>query len=114
MLSKTNLFALIVGAALSTSALAVPFKAIEKNTFNGNWPFSADEVQLRCLDDSPYVMNFDDNKTYALTGSAKIKGKSFGALPIENSKFWIDDKHSPGMKVSLGDVINAALDLCGK
>ncbi|HBR3209718.1 TPA: DUF2511 domain-containing protein [Klebsiella pneumoniae] len=114
MLSKTNLLALIVGALLSTSALAVPFKAIEKNTFGGNWPFSADEVQLQCLDGNPYVMNFDDNKIYALTGSAKVKGKSFGALPLDNSKFWLDDKKSPGMKVGLGDVIEAALDLCGK
>ncbi|TXE42460.1 DUF2511 domain-containing protein [Serratia marcescens] len=115
MLNKARLLPLLIGALLSTSAIAVPFKAIEKDEFNGKWPFSTDEAQLQCLDGNPYVMNFDDNKTYALTGAAAVKGKSFGALLLEpNNKFWVDDKSTPGLKVGLSDVINAALDLCGK
>lgn len=114
MISKPILFALTIGVLLSASALAVPLKAIEKNSFNGRWPFSADEVQLQCLNGNPYVMNFDDNKTYALTGAAEVKGKSFGALSLYNSKFWLDDKESPGLKIDLSDVIDAALDLCSK
>ncbi|HIF6611866.1 DUF2511 domain-containing protein [Serratia marcescens] len=115
MFNKTRLLPFLIGALLSTSAIAVPFKAIEKDDFSGQWPFSTDEAQLQCLDGNPFVMNFDDNKTYALTGSAAVKGKSFGALLLEpDNKFWVDDKNSPGLKVSLSDVISAALDLCGK
>ncbi len=101
--------------ALSTSALAVPFQAIDKETFKGIWPFASDEVQLQCLDGAAYVMNFDDNQLYALTGLAQTKGKSMGALPLDpKTKIWLDNPEAPGLKMSLGDVTSAALALCGK
>ena len=108
--------ALLAALALSSaSAFAVPFKAIDSDSFNGSWPFSTKEVQLQCLDGHAYVMNFDDNKIYALTSAARVKGKSFGALTLEeNNKFWLDDKGAPGLKKSLGDVTSAALELCNK
>ncbi|ELV7639702.1 TPA: DUF2511 domain-containing protein [Escherichia coli] len=99
----------------SFSAVAMPFKTIERESFNGEWPFNTDEVQLQCLDGNPYVMNFDDNKLYALTGLARIKGKTFGALPLDNNNpFWLDNDAAPGLKKSLGDVTKAAFDLCDK
>lgn len=99
----------------SFSAVAMPFKTIERESFNGVWPFNTDEVQLQCLDGNPYVMNFDDNKLYALTGLARIKGKTFGALPLDNNNpFWLDNDAAQGLKKSLGDVTKAAFDLCDK
>ena len=82
---KTQICLLGVLTLMSTSAFAIPFKGIERSSFNGTWPFSSNEVQLQCLDNNVYVMNFDDNKLYALTGAARVKGKSFGALPLEAS-----------------------------
>ncbi|WP_233594573.1 DUF2511 domain-containing protein [Citrobacter freundii] len=112
---KTQICLLGVLTLMSTSTFAIPFKGIERSSFNGTWPFSSNEVQLQCLDNNVYVMNFDDNKLYALSGAARVKGKSFGALPLEASdKFWLDDKSSPGLKVSLSDVTNAAFELCDK
>ncbi|EKR6940738.1 DUF2511 domain-containing protein [Escherichia coli] len=99
----------------SFSAVAMPFKNIERESFNGVWPFNTDEVQLQCLDGNPYVMNFDDNKLYALTGLARIKGKTFGALPLDNNNpFGLDNDAAPGLKKNLGDVTKAAFDLCDK
>lgn len=96
-----------------TGCLEIQGASLE--SFNGVWPFNTDEVQLQCLDGNPYVMNFDDNKLYALTGLARIKGKTFGALPLDNNNpFWLDNDAAPGLKKSLGDVTKAAFDLCDK
>ncbi|MCT2388595.1 YebY family protein [Erwinia pyrifoliae] len=108
---------ILIATALlaSSSALAMPFQAIEKSDFKGVWPFSFKEAQLQCLDGAAYVMNFDDNKMYALTGFAKVKGKKMGVLPLDpDSKVWLDNPDMPGMKMSLGDVTTAALVLCDK
>ncbi|MFV9298132.1 MULTISPECIES: DUF2511 domain-containing protein [Citrobacter] len=112
---KLQISLLAVLAFTSASAIAVPFKAIDSDSFNGTWPFAPNEVQLQCLDGNAYVMNFDDNKIYALTSAARVKGKAFGALPLEESnKFWLDDRSAPGLKKSLYDVTKGALELCDK
>lgn len=101
--------------SLSISSFAAPFQAIDKESFKGVWPFSFAEAQLQCLDGAAYVMNFDDNQLYALTGLARIKGKSMGALPLEpNTKIWLNNPEASGLKMSLGDVTSAALALCDK
>lgn len=101
--------------SVSTSALATPFKAIEKETFQGVWPFSFKEAQLQCLDGAAYVMNFEDNKIYALTGLARVMGKKKGVLPLEpETEVWLDNPDMPGAKMSLSDVTSAALALCGQ
>ncbi len=112
---KHKLLAALSTLFISTTVSAMPFQSIEKESFKGVWPFNADEVQLQCLDGNAYVMNFDDNKLYALTGAARINGRSFGALPLDNdNKFWLSDEKTKGLKKSLSDVTNAALALCDK
>ncbi|MCS2168177.1 YebY family protein [Scandinavium manionii] len=112
---KHKLLVALSALFISATASAMPFQAIEKGSFNGVWPFNTDEVQLQCLDGNAYVMNFDDNKLYALTGSARVSGRSFGALPLDNdNSFWLSVEKTKGLKKSLSDVTNAALALCGK
>lgn len=112
---KYKLAITVSAMIISSSAFAVPFQAIDKETFKGVWPFSSDEVQLQCLDGNPYVMNFNDNEVYALTGAAQVQGRSWGARPLDNkNKFWLDDEKAKGLKKSLSDVTSAALALCGK
>ena len=112
---KNKYLVIVASLLICGSAFAIPFKAIEKDNFGGAWPFSFKEAQLQCLDGAAYVMNFDDNKLYALTGLARVKGKSMGVLPLDSgSKVWLDNPQMPGTKITLSDVTSAALDLCGK
>lgn len=114
--SKTTKSLFAIGFLCFTSAaVAMPFKTIERSSYTGVWPFNANEVQLQCLNGNPYVMNFDDNNTYALTGAGIVKGKSFGALPLDNNnKFWLNNKDMPGAKMSLADITSSASELCDK
>ncbi|MBO8132335.1 DUF2511 domain-containing protein [Dickeya fangzhongdai] len=101
--------------AFSTSAFAVPLQAVDKESFKGTWPFSFSEGQLQCLKGGAYIMNFKDNKVYALTGLARNLGKSWGALPLESkTPVWLNDPKNKGAKMSLSDITDAALALCDK
>lgn len=37
----------------SFSAIAMPLKAIDRESFHGVWPFNVDEVQLQCFEGAP-------------------------------------------------------------
>lgn len=107
---------LVVSAfVFSTSVFAVPFQAVDKKSFKGTWPFSFSEGQLQCLKGGVYIMNFDDNKVYALTGLARNLGKSWGAQPLDpQTPVWLNNPEINGMKMDLSDITNAALKLCDK
>jgi hypothetical protein len=81
---------------------------ISKSTFRGTWPFTVDSGTLEC--DPPQSVYFTDSNgnQYGVNGSALDQG----AKPVD--PIWKKD-NSPtgGPRVSIGDVIDAGLKLCG-
>ncbi|WP_108062669.1 DUF2511 domain-containing protein [Poseidonibacter lekithochrous] len=86
---------------------------VNKDDFKGKWPFSVEEVILSCYmqDDVKLPIVTIKGDRYGLTAYANNLHGSFDDINAIN-KFWIDDIKNKGLKVSLGDITNAALKLC--
>lgn len=109
---------IIAGALLLSSsiAFAAPLKAVSKDDYGNKWAFTSDEVQLQCFYGGAFVMDYDTNNVYALTGLANQlakKGK-YPADDINGSAFWKENPEMPGAKISLAPFITDALALCEK
>lgn len=100
----------------SSVSLASPLKAVSKDDYGDKWAFTSDEVQLQCIDGGAFVMDYDTNNVYAISGLANQlakKGK-YPADDINGSSFWKENPDMPGAKISLAPFITDALALCGK
>lgn len=72
------------------------------------WPFTIEGGTLKC---SGSLVTFTvGNKTYAVNGSAKTKGRTIGWIDI--AEIWRDNPAIPGTKISIGPVISRGLELC--
>jgi hypothetical protein len=72
------------------------------------WPFTIDGGTLKC---SGGLVTFaTGNKTYAVNGSAKAKGRTIGWTDVV--EIWRDNPAIPGTKISIGPVISKGLELC--
>ncbi|HBL6967342.1 DUF2511 domain-containing protein [Morganella morganii subsp. morganii] len=101
---------------VSSVSLASPLKAVSKDDYGDKWAFTSDEVQLQCIDGGAFVMDYDTNNVYAISGLANQlakKGK-YPADDINGSSFWKENPDMPGAKISLAPFITDALALCGK
>lgn len=101
---------------ISSTALSMPLKAVSKDDYGDKWAFTSDEVQLQCFYGGAFVMDYDTNNVYALTGLANQlakKGK-YPADDINGSAFWKENPEMPGAKISLAPFISDALALCEK
>ncbi len=101
---------------VSSVSLASPLKAVSKDDYGDKWAFTSDEVQLQCIDGGAFVMDYDTNNVYAISGLANQlakKGK-YPADDINGSSFWKENPDMPGVKISLAPFITDALALCGK
>lgn len=101
---------------VSSVSLASPLKAVSKDDYGDKWAFTSDEVQLQCIDGGAFVMDYDTNNVYAISGLANQlakKGK-YPADDINGSSFWKENPDIPGAKISLAPFITDALALCGK
>lgn len=101
---------------VSSVSLASPLKAVSKDDYGDKWAFTSNEVQLQCIDGGAFVMDYDTNNVYAISGLANQlakKGK-YPADDINGSSFWKENPDMPGAKISLAPFITDALALCGK
>lgn len=72
------------------------------------WPFTVDKGTLKC---SGGLVTFAvGNKTYAVNGSAKTKGRAIGWVDV--AEIWRNNPAIPGTKISISPVISQGLDLC--
>lgn len=101
---------------ISAIAAAVPLKAVSEEDYGNKWAFNSGEVQLQCINGGAFVMDYDTNAVYAITGLANQLAKSgkYPAEDINGSSFWKENPELPGAKISLGPFINDALALCDK
>ncbi|GAA3113017.1 hypothetical protein GCM10020001_035040 [Nonomuraea salmonea] len=83
-------------------------RTVTRIEFGKNWPLTTDSAQVRC--DGPRVAAqaklIVDGTTYGLNGNALNEG-----LPRPDP-VWADDPGIDGAKISIGPLIDAALDLC--
>ncbi|WP_341263542.1 DUF2511 domain-containing protein [Morganella morganii] len=60
---------------VTSTVSAMPLKAISKDDYGDKWAFTSDEVQLQCIDGGAFVMDYDTNNVYAMTGLANQLAK---------------------------------------
>jgi hypothetical protein len=84
-------------------------RTVTRAEFGEDWPLTVDSAQIRC--DGPRAVAqaklIVDGTTYGLNGNALSAG-----LPRPDP-VWADDPEIDEVKVSIGPLIDAALDLCG-
>lgn len=75
---------------------------------SGSWPLTVGSGTLRCdgSGGTGEVTFEGDGKVYAVNGLAKQSG-----LP-EIDAIWKDDPDAPGLKLDIGELLQAGLDLC--
>lgn len=83
--------------------------SLSRATFDGTWPFGADEVMVDCLANGARIVEIE-GEAYALNGAAAAAGYIELELSTPN-EIWLDDP-ATGAKVSIGDVSRVAGDLC--
>lgn len=90
-------------------------RAVSRDTYEGDWPFTADSGTLGCIDKAAY---FDaGNETYALSGFSRAysDNKGLGWIPVTPEQpFWLDNPDIEGTKISVGNMTSDALKLCGE
>lgn len=73
--------------------------------FGDSWPFTVDSGYLDCVPPSCAVFR-TGSTTYGLNGLAKSRDFQ-DVRPI-----WRDDPNAPGLKISIGPMIDLALKEC--
>lgn len=94
--------------------LAANERAVSRDTYEGDWPFTAYSGTLGCIDKAAYFNA--GNETYALSGFSRAysDSKGLGWLPVAPEQpFWLDNPDIAGTKISVGNMISDALKLCG-
>jgi hypothetical protein len=76
---------------------------ILKETFEGDWPFTVESGTLGC--DKSMIYFTTNGKTYGINGISK---KTYP----EPDEIWADNPDIPGLKISIGDVVNKGMELC--
>ena len=105
---RTLLLGLLLAAPL---ALAAPPKLISAEEFGEAWPFVPEEMHLQCLPGNAVVVTDPETgRMYGLNGPANAKARQLGLEPLND--VWTESKSTPGLKQSVGPVIEAGLKLC--
>lgn len=105
---RTLLLGLLLAAPL---ALAAPPKLISAEEFGDAWPFVPEEMHLQCLPGNAVVVTDPETgRMYGVNGPANGKARQLGLEPL--SDVWAESKSIPGLKQSVGPVIEAGLKLC--
>ncbi|ASN71763.1 hypothetical protein 3S12_30 [uncultured Caudovirales phage] len=95
----------------SPLALAAPPKLISAEEFGTDWPFTTEEMHLQCLPGNAVVVTDPETgRMYGLNGPANAKARQLGLEPLND--VWAESKSTPGLKQSVGPVIEAGLKLC--
>lgn len=123
MKCKCYLQALLVPAVFLISASAFSgTQIIDRDNYQGQWPFTFDRVELRCVANERYAVNLDNGEIYALNGMARTSRSKYKAHTLDlDSDVWLDNVESSSYgiggvraKISLSPMIDAAGELCGK
>ncbi|WP_104097566.1 DUF2511 domain-containing protein [Stutzerimonas kunmingensis] len=105
---RNLLLGLLLAAPL---ALAAPPKLISAEEFGAAWPFVPEEMHLQCLPGNAVVVTDPETgRMYGLNGPANAKARQLGLDPLDGA--WAENKTIPGLKQSVGPVIEAGLKLC--
>lgn len=106
-----GLLVILAGCGTSSSSTASPSgssRPVTRATFQGTWPFTVDHGILGC---DPSIgtgaVGFNvDGHLYGVNGFANPPRYS-DVKPI-----WKKDPASPGLRITLGDMISQGLKLC--
>jgi hypothetical protein len=82
-----------------------------KNTYNKEWPFSVDQIEVFCSGYKEIYCRADNGRIYALNGSAKSASKKIPSIK-EVDEIWLEDPKLPGTKISYSDFITEGLKFC--
>ncbi|MHB0819854.1 DUF2511 domain-containing protein [Stutzerimonas stutzeri] len=105
---RNLLLGLLLAAPL---ALAAPPKLISAEDFGDAWPFVPEEMHLQCLPGNAVVVTDPETgRMYGLNGTASGKARQLGLDSLD--QVWAESKSIPGLKQSVGSVIEAGLKLC--
>ncbi len=99
LLTVAPLFVFWLAACTNSSGVTVT-----KQELGDKWPLTVDSVKLECRNLA--AIAHVNGKTYALNGMAKHKGYP-DIRPV-----WRDHPKFKGLKVSIGPVLDRAVDLC--
>lgn len=103
-------------ASLCAASAFAASSTVSQNDMGAAWPLTVKSGVLACqpLDSGGRVQlvtfTAADGKTYAVNGTAKGHAKSRGWLEIR--PIWKDDPAIPGLKISIGPLIDRGLALC--
>lgn len=82
-----------------------------KSNFEGEWPFSVDEIEVYCNGYSEIYCKTNNGKVYALNGTAK--GISHNNPEISKiEEIWLDNPKFEGLKIPYSFFIEKGLKMC--
>jgi len=93
--------------ATNTDAERTPLFTSMRSWQAAEWPLTVSSGTLRCLDDGGSVVFENDEKTYAVNGTADSRGYD------DINPIWKDNPSNITPKVNIGPLIDAGLELCG-
>ncbi|MDQ5989813.1 Protein of uncharacterised function (DUF2511) [Acinetobacter baumannii] len=87
---------------------------ITQETFQSEWPFNVNTVELQCYKGGAFIEDVSTNEVYGLTGLANTIGTNGkkSSNNINGAAIWKDNPRVEGAKISIGPVISEALKLC--
>jgi hypothetical protein len=95
----------------SDSQTASNERAISRTDYGDDWPLTVESGTLRCDEPGAVTFTSDDNgTTYWVNGTAGDMADSNGWQDIR--PIWADDPANPGLKISIGPLIDDGLALC--
>ena len=99
---------LILSCSAPTQRNSLKFN---KQDYIGEWPFSVNEIEVYCSGYNEIYGRTNNEKIYALNGSAK--GASHNDPSISKvEEIWLDDPKWAGLRISYGDFITQGLTIC--
>lgn len=87
--------------------------AVSRDSYAGDWPFTAESGVLGCTDRAVYFKTTDE--TYALSGFSRTysDNKGLGWIPVTPEQtFWLDNPEIEGTKISVSNMVSDATALC--
>lgn len=107
---KATLVSLVIGTCILAcgSPPAPPSGvAVARVQYGDQWPFTVDSGYVDCVAPGSAILR-TGGATYGLNGLAKSRGFT------DVRTIWRDDPNIPGLKVSIGPMIDLALDQCSR
>lgn len=116
-LALITLVVLLVAGCGAAPEVAVPATSVRpagtitRANLGEQWPFTVEQGEVRCLNSTGTglgeVVFIAEGTTYAINGPAKSR-----KIYADIATIWRDDPSYPGLKVSIGPIIDLGLKLC--